>query len=150
MKRAYRANPIYPVLLLAGTAVVVYLLFRHFDRDRVTRTLAASIFTVASLLQAGLLFTQVEFERDETGFVTRHRPLFRSSRLLRVPLAEIERVRSRGGLVRVKLAGGDVVMVKLTILSRTHQKEALAWFRGLPQYVDDPFAEARATTERSG
>ena len=141
--RCYRASRIYPLWLFALTGLVLYLFFENFSADKIGRTVFALTFVAATAVQAILLLIQTELVLDDTGITYRKRRFFSGSGLRTVPLSNIARIRIKGRLVRLKLADDEVVMLKLGILSRTDRKEAQAWFRNLPQNIEDPFAPAR-------
>ena len=143
MSRMYRANQLHPFLVIGMLAVVVYLILQGSEPDRLGRTVTAAAFVLAVSIQALLLFVQTEFEFDENGFTYRERRLLHVSRLRRVSFSEIERVRIKGRLVRVKIADGEPALVKLGFLPPADRKEVLRMFRKLPQFVEDPFADAR-------
>jgi hypothetical protein len=144
MTHRYRANPLHPVLVLVLLVVLMVVLFRTHTPAMGARTIAAFTFALAIGLQAILLFTQTEFEFDDQGFIYRERRLLRRSRRIHVKFADLERVRVKGKLVRYKLIDGEVGLVKLGWLSRSARQRVLRMFETLPQYVDDPFAEARS------
>ena len=79
--RTYRASRVYPVLLSALAAVLVYFFFAGFDAARVGRAVAASVFMASMVLQAILLLTQTELILDETGISYRKRRWFGGTRL---------------------------------------------------------------------
>lgn len=143
MTHRYRANPLYPVLVLAVTGLLVYVLVRTHTRDLGGRTIPAVIFAAAAMLQAILLFIQPEFEFTFESFTYRERRLMKVSRRNTVAFTDLERVRIKGSLIRFKRTDGEVGLVKLSWLSRPARQQVLRMFRELPQYVDDPFAEAR-------
>ncbi len=140
MRRSYRASWIYPLALIALTGLVIYFLFGYLGTDRIARTIFALTFVGATAVQAALLLIQTELILDDAGFTYRKRKWFGGSGLRTIPLKEIARIRIKGRFVRLKLEGDEVVMLKLGILSRSDRRETQAWFRSLPQNIDDPFA----------
>jgi hypothetical protein len=138
--RTYRASRVYPAILFAVVLVLLYLFFGNYESGGIGRAVAAATFVASMVLQAVLLLVQTELILDETGFGYRKRRWFGGTRLETTSCEDIGRVRIKGAFVRLKLVNDRVTMVKLTVLSRSDRKEALDWFRRLPQYVDDPYA----------
>ncbi len=142
MRRCYRASRIYPLCLLALTGLMFYFFFENLNADKLGRVVLALTFVGATTAEAILLLIHTELVLDDTGFIYRKQS-FCGSGLRTIPLSDIERIRVKGRFVRLKLTDDEVVMLKLGILSRSDRKEAQAWFRKLPQNIDDPYAEAR-------
>jgi hypothetical protein len=142
--RTFRASRVYPVILIGIVLVLCYLFFAGYDSGRIGRAVAAATFVASIVLQAVLLQVQTELILDETRVSYRKRRWFGGTRLETISCEDIERIRIKGAFVRLKLTDDSVAMLKLTILSRSDRKEALDWFRRLPQYVDNPYGEVRS------